>query len=237
MIESILRRFGVPQNAERLKSELAREVNGQLIYGIGAARAGLRASVMFAIAGVLGIIAVVTLAVLFYSWLALYLGQLGALAVTAGAFGLMSLIFISVAQTRMAEAPVYQTFKLPQLYEKIESPQSEEEPVGAPVQKAANFSNTRRSAMGSIETEGETRQWVLSLIKQGSSRYINTGVASVDSFIGTIQPEAESMAKEGLQRVEQQLRNGSRSTIAGILMGGLVTGYLLSRRGGVKPRL
>ena len=234
MIEAILRRLGVPQNAERLKSELAREVNGQLIYGMGAARAGLRAGAMFAIAGVLGIIAVVTLAVLFYSWLALYLGHLGALAVTAGAFGFMSLIFISVAQSRMAEAPVYQTFKLPQLYEKIASQQLEEEVVPPPAQRAANFSNARRSAVGSSETEGETRQWVLGLIKQGYSRHFNTGVGPVDSFIDTIQPEAESMAKEGLQTVEQQLQNGSRPTIAMILIGGLITGFLLSSRGGVK---
>ena len=88
--------------------------------------------------------------------------------------------------------------------------------------------------MGSSETEGETRQWVLGLIKQGYSRHFNTGVGPVDSFIDTIQPEAESMAKEGLQTVEQQLQNGSRPTIAMILIGGLITGFLLSSRGGVK---
>ena len=236
MIEAMLRRFGVLQNAERLKSELAREVNGQLIYGMGAVRAGLRASVMFAIAGVLGIITAVALAVLLYSRLDLYLGHLGALAVTAVAFGLMSLIFIFVAQSRIAEAPIYQTFKLPQLYEKIDSFQPKEEPAAPPVQRATHFNDTRRSALGSIETEGETRQWVLDLIKQGYSRHIDTGVGPVDSFIDTIQPEAESMAKEGLQKVEQQLRNGSRPTLAMILMGGLITGYLISRSGGVKPR-
>lgn len=56
MIDAILHRFGVPQNAERLKTELGREVNGQLTYGIRAVRAGLRASIFYAMAGLFGII-------------------------------------------------------------------------------------------------------------------------------------------------------------------------------------
>ena len=234
MIEAILQRFGVPQNAERLKTELGREVHGQVTYGVGAVRAGLRASVFYAISGLFGIITVVSVALLFYSWLTLYLGALGAMAVTAGVFGVLTFIAILLAQNKISEVPTYQPFRVPKLYKKIERPQPEEQPATRPAQRAADSTNTRRTAETSIGAEGETRQWVLGLVKQGYSRNLNTGVPAVDSFIANVRPDAELMARQGLQTVEEQLRNGSRPTLAAILLGGVVTGFLLSSRGGVK---
>ncbi len=234
MIEAILQRFGMPQNAERLRTELGLEVNGQLTFAAGAVRAGLRASVFYAISGLFGIITVVAVALLFYSWLSLYLGDLGAMAVTAGAFGVMTIIAIYLAQSRIAEMHAYQPFRVPQLYKKVERPQSAQQQHAPPVQRAADYANSRSSPESSIGAEGETRQWVLGLFKQGYSRNLNTGVTAVDSFIDNLQPDAEVIARQGLQTVEEQLRSGSRPTIAAILLGGLITGFLLSSRGGVK---
>ena len=234
MIEAILQRFDVPQNAERLKAELGRELNGQLTYGIGAVRAGLRASVYYVVAGLFGIITVITVAVLFDSWLTHYMNELGAMAVTAVAFGLMSFIAILMAQSKIAEAPTHQTFKVPELYKKIEGTMSGDVHAPPPVQHPPDFHSTRNSSNSSFSAEGETRQWVLGLVKQGYSRHLKTGVTPVDAFIDNVRPDAEFMAQQGLLSVEEQLRNGSRPTIATILVGGLITGFLLSRRGGFK---
>lgn len=234
MIEAMLQRFGVPQNAERLKAELGRELNGQLTYGIGAVRAGLKASVYFAVAGLFGIITVVTVAVLFYSLLTHYMNELVAMAVTAFAFGLMGFIAKLMAQSKIAEVPTHRSFKVPQLYKKIEGTKSDDHQAPPPVQHPPDFHNTRNSSNSSVGAEGETREWVMGLVKQGYSRHLKTGVTPVDAFIDNVRPDAEFMAKQGLLSVEEQLRNGSRPTIATILVSGLITGFLLSRRGGFK---
>ena len=234
MIEAILQHFGMPQNAERLKTELGREVNGQLTYVTGAIRVGLRASVFYAIATLTGIITVVAIALLFYSWLDLYLGPLGSMAVTAGAFGLMTIIAIYLAQSRIVKMPAYQSFRVPQLYKKIERPEPTQPQHARPVQSAAGYANPRSSAETSIGAEDETRQWLLGLFKQGYSRNLNTGVNALDSFIANMRPDAELMARQGLQTVEEKLRSGSRPTLAAILLAGLVTGFLFSSRVDVK---
>lgn len=150
-----------------------------------------------------------TVAVLFYSWLTHYISDLGAMAVTAVAFGLKSFIAILMAQSRIAEAPTYQTFKVPQLYKKIERTKPEDHHAPPPVQHPADYPDTRNWPDSSFGAEGETRQWVLGLVKQGYSRHLKTGITPVDAFIDNVRPDAEFMARQGLQSVEEQLRNGS----------------------------
>ena len=234
MIEAMLQRFGVPQNAERLKTEWGREAKGQFSYGTAALRASLRVGVFYAVAGLFGIITVVASALLFYAWLRLYVGDLGAMAVTAFAFGLLTFFALWLAQTKIAEMPVYQPFQVPQFYKKIELPQSAQQDHAPPVQRAADYTDPRRARERSMGAEGESVEWVLGLVKQGYARNLNTGVTAVDSFLHNMRPDAEVMARKGLQTVEDQLRNGSRPTIAAILLGGLVSGFLLSSRGGIK---
>lgn len=236
MIEAILQRFGVVKNAERLKSELQRELDGQLKYGTIAIHAGLSASVLYAVAGLFGIITLVIVTLLFYTWLSIYLGNLGAMAVTASVFGLMTFIAILVGRNKMLRVPAYRPFIIPQFYKKVEHPLSEERPTKRPAEHSADSIHSSRQRETSLAAEDETRHWVLGLVKQGYAQHLSTGVPAVDSFLNNVRPDAELIAKEGLQNVEGHLRNGSRPTISAILLGGLIAGYVLSSRGGIKPR-
>ena len=122
MIPSILKYFGISQNAERIKAELKREVNGQVAYVSGASRVVLQAGIVYTVAAILGIITVVVATFLLYVWLTLYLGSLGALAVLSAIFSIMTLTAVVVAQTKIAKLPIYHPISVPDFYIPVERP-------------------------------------------------------------------------------------------------------------------
>lgn len=236
MIPSILKYFGISQNAERIKAELKREVNGQVAYVSGASRVVLQAGIIYAVAAILGIITSVVATFLLYVWLTLYLGSLGALAVLSAIFAIMTLTAVVVAQSKIAKLPVYHPISLPDFYRPVERPVPHPHSPLSPVKKAATSDNTWRDRENLNGAEADTAQWVMGLFREGYSQQLNTGVPALDSFIETLQPDAEAMARRGLDSLGEQLRVGSRPTLATILLGGLVTGFLLSSRGAVRRR-
>ena len=236
MIDWILKYFGISQNAKRIKAELNHEVNGQITYIRGAARSLVKAGSIYAVAAVLAIVTLTISTILLYVGLSVYLGSLGALAILSALFAIATLITIVVAQNRIAQLPVYQPINVPVFYKPLDRPVSVPPSPPFPEKKAAN-----PDYIGNVETnlnvsEGETAHWMMGLFKEGYSKKFNTGIPALDSFIVTLQPDAEQIAMRGLNSVTEKLREGSRPTLATILMGGLVTGFLLSSRGVVKPR-
>lgn len=236
MIAWILKNFGIRQNAERIRAELNREVNVQLAYVAGASKTVLQAGIVYAVAGILAIITVVLATFLLYGWLALYLGSLGALAVLGAIFAILTLVAFVVAQSKIAKLPVYRPVVVPEFYKPVERPQPSPQSPVSPFKKAANLENMWSYRDNLNTAEADTTQWVMGLFKEGYSQKLNTGVPVLDSFIATLQPDAEDLARRGLDSVSERLRVGSRPTLATILLGGFVTGFLLSRRGVLKRR-
>ena len=236
MIESLLNYFGIRQNAQRIRAELNREVNGQLVYVTSAARTLFLAAILYGIVAILTIITLVAATILLYSFLSIYLGSLGALAVVSSLFAILALITVVVAQSKIAKLPVYHPITVPEFYKPVERHTPHPQSPVSPEKKAGNSHNSGSSMENLNGAEANTAQWVMGLIREGYPQKLNTGVPALDSFIATLQPDAEVLAKRGLDSVGEQLRVGSRPTLATILLGGLVTGYLLSSRGVVRRR-
>ena len=236
MIELLLNYFGIRQNAQRIRAELNREVNGQLVYVTSAARTLFQVAILYGIVAILTIITLVASTILLYSFLYLYLGSLGALAVVSSLFAILTLITVIVAQSKIAKLPVYHPITVPEFYKPVERHTPHPHSPVPPEKKGGDSHNSGSSMENLNGAEANTTQWVMGLIREGYSQKLNTGVPVLDSFIATLQPDAEVLAKRGLDSVGEQLRVGSRPTLATILLGGLVTGYLLSSRGVVRRR-
>ena len=236
MIESILNYFEISQNAERIRAELNHEVNGQITYIAGAARTIAKAGSIYAVAVLLAIMTVTIVTILLYVGLSLYLGTLGALAVLSALFAIATITAIVVAQNKIAQLPVYRPMNTPAFYKPAERPVSVAQSPPLSEKKSATPNYTGNSENNLNVAQGETSHWMMGLFREGYSKKLNTNIPAVDSFIATMQPDAEELARRGLNSVTEKLRVGSRSTVATILMGGFITGFLLSNRGVVKPR-
>ena len=234
MIASLAKYFGISQNAERIRAELSREVNAQLAYVAGATHTALQAGIAYALAAMLAIITVVVATILLYVYLSFYLGSVGALAVLSAVFATATLTAIAVAQNKIAKLPVYHPISVPDFYKPVERP-APQSPV-SPVKKAEPSDHLWSDRENLNGAEADSAQWVMGLFRDGYSQQLNTGVPALDSFITTLQPGAEGLARRGLYSVGEQLRVGSRPTLVTILLGGCITGFLLSSRGAVRRR-
>ena len=224
MFKSLLNATGITQNIERVKTELALEVNTQINSARDMGRQTAMAAVWGLVAGLFGLLALITVLMLLYAWIAPIYGPVAAYAVILVLLLAIAIAGVLNARQKLRDMPVRKPLVLPKLY--IETPTPSvaphaSEPARPASVYAASSSNIRSDPIFS---------WLFSLVKQAAPSG-HTGQPQIDDLVTKLRPQAEVAANEAMLKAVDQLRYGNRKTMFAILGVAAVTGWFVSSRG------
>lgn len=214
MLKGLFKYLGVYQNTERLKAEVEFEVAAHRVVLQRRLRIFAVSASLAAVAGVLLLIGVLFASFAVYEFLADYIGRAGSLTVVASIYVLAAVILFALSASRAKLAPPARPLILPKLF--VASP----EPVPEGVATRANYNST------------STHDPVLSWMK---SRVVGSLPAQLDepivrSFIDAVTPQTEAAARNLFDKSLNTLRHGNRKSVFGVLIAGVISGYIISRQ-------
>lgn len=213
MLKSVLNATGIPQNIERVKSELEQTASVQKHYFKAAAGHVAAASIWGAIGAVSGLFAIGTGLFLLYALLVPYLGPAGALFVLFLALIVVAVVGVMIAKGKFADIPKQPELKMPELFKQMPA-------VASPVRPDPVYSGSFASAPLS--------RWLFGVARDAAPGML-VGNPQIAQLISGFRPEAERAADAVMSNITDRLRYGDRKTMVAILGAAAFTGWLASR--------